>query len=204
MLAGRSRSKLPRDCKEISSRIQGNLSDNSDSEFEEESLVSNKPSKTIARKQNVQINKLAILRELNLKHQYEERIKYCDRETLKIDEKGGSKDESKKYVKVLVNAGMFEVLKKGLVKELEKMFNVKINENKQAKVDVYGKDEAEIKYHIYFIFSLDSNVYKAKLDVYNTTCSIGIDSIGTGSENTRLGGMTIAEYIFHTFLKNIA
>ena len=99
---------------------------------------------------------------------------------------------------------MFEVLKKGLVKELEKMFNVKINENKQAKVDVYGKDEAEIKYHIYFIFSLDSNVYEAKLDVYNTTCSIGIDSIGTGSENTRLGGMTIAEYFFHTFLKNVA
>ena len=46
-------------------------------------------------------------------------------------------------------------------------------------------------------------MYKAKLDLFNTTCTILIYNIGKGSEGTRMGGFTIAEFFYHTFFKTV-
>ena len=151
----------------------------------------------------VQVNNLAVKSDLNLKRQYEERIGYCDRVEIKCVEKAEMEEEAKKLVKLIVNTGMFEVLKKDLVKELTKSQNVTMTQNKQPKVDKYGAKMAEIKYQIYFTFSAQGNKYEAKVDLFNTTCTILIDSIGRGAEKARIEGFSIAEFCYHTFFKTV-
>ena len=63
-------------------------------------------------KQHVVLNNLPMSSDLNLRHQYKERLLSSDRYIVKLDAKKVKKQESKKYISVLVNAGMFEILKK--------------------------------------------------------------------------------------------
>ena len=58
-----------------------------------------------------------------------------------------------------MNKGLFKVLKKDLVKDLEESQNVKLNQSKQPKVDTYGAMKAEIKYQIYFTFDAKGKTY---------------------------------------------
>ena len=44
-------------------------------------------------KQHVVVNNLAVSSDLNLRHQYEERLLSCDRDIMKIDDKKGKKQE---------------------------------------------------------------------------------------------------------------
>ena len=81
-----------------------------------------------------------------------------------------------------MNAGMFEILKKEMVQTLDQTYNVKINQQKQPKVDTYGSKKAEIKYQIYLMFKNQDTIFETKVDLFNTPCTVGIDSIGDGAE----------------------
>ena len=147
---------------------------------------------------DVKVNHTAEDSELNLKLQYQKRISYCDRDLIKIDDDGGSKEKNgKKYVKVVAQTGMFEIMKKNMMKVLIEDMKVKVA--KDEMVETYGSQHAEAKIHLFLMFDYLGKNYETKVDVFNTNCSFGINSSGKGSDTARLDGMTIAEYFVKHF-----
>ena len=152
------------------------------------------------RTRNVKVAHNALDKELNMAEQYKKRYDCCTKDFVKIDKKGGSANkDKKKYVKLEFQTGMFEAMKKNMVWIMENKFDVKFVEDKTPKLETYGKSKAEERYSLDLMF-LDAEVeYTVKLIIYNTNCTMGVDSVGD-SAHTIIKNQTAAEYFVNFVL----
>ena len=71
----------------------------------------------VKKTRNVKVAHNALEKELNMAKLYKKRYESCDKELVKIDMKNGSADKNKqKFVKVEYQTGMFEAMKKNMVR----------------------------------------------------------------------------------------
>ena len=74
---------------------------------------------------------------MNLKKQYNDRIAFCERELIKVNEQRGASDNSQKYIEF--QTGMFEVIKLNLMKYINVIPDLEIV--KGPKVETFGINE---------------------------------------------------------------
>ena len=143
----------------------------------------------------VLIQNKAVNSNLNLLTQYKNRKKYCDRELFIIDKESGSKNKEKqKFVYLAFRTGLFEAMKKNMVRVMEEEFGVSLIQD--PKMETYGKSKAEERALMDLKFLHCSIEYEVKIHVYNTKCSIGVDSKTT---ETEIENSSIAEF----FVKSV-
>ena len=110
-------------------------------------------------------------KEFDLNHfkQYTKRIEYTNRDMFKIHDKNlrpkdqGSKDKGLVYV--AFNSGMFEAIKKNMMRFLIDAYKVSLT--KQPKIEYYGQAEERINLNI--MVALNGKDQELKIKVYNTS-----------------------------------
>ena len=137
-------------------------------------------------------------KEFDLNHfkQYTKRIEFANRDTFKIHDKNlrpkdqGSKDKGLVYVSF--NAGMFEAIKKNVMRILKNTFGATIT--KQPKIEYYGAAEERINLDLQV--ALNGESHDLKIKVHNTTCALDVQALGVPLKTTfpHLSGLTCAEY----------
>jgi hypothetical protein len=143
--------------------------------------------------------------DLNHFKQYTKRIEYCNRDIVKVHDKKfhakdhGSKDKGLIYI--AFNAGMFEAIKKNMMKVLKDAFGVIIV--RQPKVEYYGAAEESINLDIKV--KLNGQDQEMKIKVYNTVCSMDVQALGIPLKTTfaHLFNLTCAEYFVTHILPKI-
>ena len=78
---------------------------------------------------------------LNLPKHYRKRIECCNNKLFHIQKKKGSRDKKQIYMEF--QTGMFEILKKCMVKYMKDVFDVEQSLTKDPKVETYGASKAE-------------------------------------------------------------
>ena len=131
---------------------------------------------------------------MNLKKQYNDRIAFCERELIKVNEQRGASDNSQKYIEF--QTGMFEVIKLNLMKYINVIPDLEIV--KGPKVETFGINEAEERYNLDVSFNCDGRTEKVKLLIFNTTCSIMVQSQPTNSKS-----ISVAQSFINTIIKPI-
>ena len=124
-------------------------------------------------------------KEFDLNHfkQFKKRVECCNRNTMRIHNKNtkskdhGSADRGLVYIEF--NAGMFEAIKKNMMRILRDTYKVIMT---KAKIEFYG--EAEERINIDFQVSLNGHVHEMKMKVYNTVCALDVQALGIPTETT--------------------
>ena len=190
----RCRNQIDINYKDISSEDEESWLDLDDEVAIDKSTrkVVDKPKKN----RNVIVQNKAVNSNLNLLTLYKNRKKYCDRELFKIDKDSGSKTKEKqKFVYVALRTGLFEALKKNMVKIMEQEYGVTLVND--PKMETFGQSKAEERALLDLKFFHDAKEYEVKVHVYNTQCSIGIDSKTMKKETENV---SIAEFFVKSIL----
>ena len=128
---------------------------------------------------NVRVTHNAVDKDLNMAKQYKIRYDCCIKELIKVDKKNGSASKEKqRYVKLEFQTGMFEAMKKNMVNIMKDKFKVNFVEGKDPKVETYGKAKAEERYIFDLMFQHENAEYTLQVTVFNTNCTMGINSVG--------------------------
>ena len=109
---------------------------------------------------------------LNLLKQYSKLIFYADRNLLSIHDplKDANHKGNEKQVYVEFSSGVFEALKKNMIKTLGNTFE--INVIAQPKVEKYGTTKADSKVCFDVKMEVDENIHFVKICAYITKCSM--------------------------------
>ena len=128
----------------------------------------------------VKVTHNALDKDLNMVKQYEKRYESCNKELIKVDmKKGSANKDSQKFVKLEFQTGMFEAMKKNMVKVMKDKFEVNFVEGKDPKLETYGKSKAEERYTLDLMFKDGNSDYTVQVSIYKTNCTMGVDSVGT-------------------------
>ena len=216
--SGESRAKIARKCKDGSKPIneetdkssdEGSFSDDADDRnwinVEDGSNSKNKVT-TVSKprrksgvvqnkkKPNVRVTHNALDKDLNMVKQYKTRYDGCMKELIKIDMNNGSVNKDKQiYVKLEFQTGMFEAMKKNMVKIMIEKFQVKFVEGKDPKLETYGRSMAEERYSLDLKFIENDKQYTVQVTIFNTNCTMGVKSVGNTAHEI-IKDQTVAEY----------
>ena len=113
---------------------------------------------------------------LNLVKHFKKRIECCNKELVHIQKKKGSGDKKQVYIEF--QTGMFEVLKKCMVKYMKEKFDVNQSATKDPKVETYGANKAEERYFLDLEMNLNNEKHEIKVIIYNTICCMMIQGQG--------------------------
>ena len=147
------------------------------------------------------------LMEFDLNHfnQYKKLIEFCNRYVIKNHDKRpnrkdhGSVDRGLIYI--FFNAGMFEALKKNMMRILKEMFKIELI--KQPKVEFYGNAKEHI--HLDIKVYMNGQEHKMKIKVYNTACSLDVQALGIPLLKTfpHLSNLTCMDFFIQNMMLKI-
>ena len=122
------------------------------------------------------VNNVAEDKDLNLEKHFKNRMKYAERpEFIEIDRTKGSSDKTcQQYVLLNVQTGLFEAMKKSMLRILTDTLHLRFSDNKNPRVDLYGALGSELKYQLYIKYKKFDKDYSVKIDLNNTKCTIGV------------------------------
>ena len=205
-ITAEARSIKSRKCKENSKKIVSFREYSDDDMTEDESNwlevpeenTSDKPTqvrKIVTRKnRNVKVTHNAANSELNFAKMYKNRYDACNRDLITVDKSNGSSNKTRqKYVKILFQTGLFEAMKKNIVNIMQNQFGVSLVDGKDPKVEIYGRSKAEERFILNLQFKESEVDHTVQVTIYNTNCTMGIDSVGASAHSV-ISGQTVAEY----------
>ena len=150
------------------------------------------------------VKSLAEDKDIDLEKHFKNRIKYSLRtEFFEVDKSRGSKDRNlQKHVTINVQTGLFEAMKKSLVRILTDCLCLDLSDEDNPKVDLYGSLGTELKYQIYVKYKVEEKTYKVKIDLHNTTCVLGVYGVGNNNSD-KVEGKSVAGFFVEQYLLKV-
>ena len=228
--SGESRAKIARKCKDDSKTIdividnsseEVSFSDDADDDSNwinvEDRMKAKKKVTTVTKSrkaggtvqnrkkaQKVKVGHNALDKDLNMVKLYKVRYECCKKDLIKVDTSNGSANKDRqKFVKLEFQTGMFEAMKKNMVRIMKDKFQVDFVDGKDPKLETYGKSKAEERYTLDLKFHGDNSEQTVQVTIYNTNCTMGIDIVGNSAHKI-INDQTAAEYFVKMVIFEVA